>query len=89
MSIPHTGHLEAKIKGKDCRFDGDLWTCPDSGLEADLNLVTNRVAKTHLSIKEVATSVIDRLGLENDSEILKWEASAWSADDDLPDGAID
>ena len=50
MSVPHTGKLEARIKGHRCHFNGNEWTTPDPELTAFLNEETENSPRTHYSI---------------------------------------
>ena len=53
MSLPHTGNLDAKVKGVICHFDGDKWTTDDAELSGILNDATDNSPKTHFSIQEL------------------------------------
>mgnify|MGYP000974677856 CR=1 FL=1 len=87
MSLPHTGQLEARIKGHLCQFNGDVWTTPDPELTELLNGEMEYVAKHHATINEIAAKVIRHARLEPVSEILWFKCDEWK--DELPPGAID
>jgi hypothetical protein len=85
MSVPHTGHLEASIRGAVFVFDGDVWSGPDETVLCLLADTTAKTPTTHRSILDLAEKILRDCGLEG--EILAWEADSWR--DELPPGAID
>lgn len=87
MSIPHTGNLEAKIRGVHCQFDGDIWNSPDGDLAGRLNEATAAVPKTHFPIEEIAEAAILYAGLSDAAKIVSFTRDHWA--EALPPGAID
>jgi hypothetical protein len=87
MSVPHTGKLEARIKGHLCQFNGNVWTTPDPELTALLNAARHGSPVTHYSIDELARCILHKADLEPVSEILWFKGDSWTPE--LPPGAID
>ncbi len=87
MSVPHTGHLVARLDGADYVFDGDRWTGPHPGTLQTLNALTAAHPKTHYDIRALADRLLASAGLKQSSVVVTWNGDTWRRD--LEPGMID